>query len=420
MASSLSSKAGRRWRAALLVACALLVLSAKPALASGVDPTRISLPKGPGSIEGLGRNFSASLASGTSSYGLDIAIPPAVGGFGPKTSLDYDSGGGVGELGIGWRLGGIPSIRRRTENGLPRFDESDVFELSGFGIPADLLEVAPDVYRPEHESGSFVRVQRASDGQRWEARDKSGTTHRFGGEGFAESEDGNVARYLLREQLDLHGHRIRYEWDTSEGHALLKRIAWNDFSEKARIEVAIDYESRPDVHLRFSSGIRQTVNAPSAPDRGALRRRARPAVFAGLCRDRPFAPNCSQDGRHRRRDRAPRARVLLHRAKPCCGRPGDHHSVTAGSEPCRRQQRAHRLERRWVAGPARDAAGRVPELREPRRATLGTGDRLERGREPLGFALHSGRAACRPRRRRRGGPRGQERNLELSVLPGSK
>ncbi len=60
--------------------------------ATGIDPTHISLPKGPASIEGLGRNFVPSLSSGTSFYGIDIAGPPAVAGFGPKLSLEYDSG----------------------------------------------------------------------------------------------------------------------------------------------------------------------------------------------------------------------------------------------------------------------------------------------------------------------------------------
>src|SRR5512136_60894 len=113
---------------------AVVVLLHAPVLhAKGVDPQKLALPKGPASIEGLGRNFTTSLASGTSSYGVDIAVPPAVGAFGPKLGLDYDSGGGMSELGMGWRLGGVPSIRRRVDQGLPRFDDIDSFELSGIG-----------------------------------------------------------------------------------------------------------------------------------------------------------------------------------------------------------------------------------------------------------------------------------------------
>jgi hypothetical protein len=115
------------------VACAAalvtLVAPFTEARAGGVESTKISLPKGPASIEGLGGAFAPSLASGTAAYGVDLLMPPAVRGFIPKLSLDYDGGSGASELGVGWRIGGIPSIRRRTNNGLPRFDESDALEL---------------------------------------------------------------------------------------------------------------------------------------------------------------------------------------------------------------------------------------------------------------------------------------------------
>ena len=198
-----------------------LALSAVSALArgSGLDPARLSLPKGPASIEGLGRNFVPSLSSGTSSYGIDISVPPAVAGFGPKLSLEYDSGSGVSELGMGWKLGGLPSVRRRTENGLPKFDATDAFEVTGLGVTSDLLEIGPGTFRPEQEGGAFIRVKHSSDGARWEVRDKSGFTYRFGGDGCTESENGKVATWLLCERDDLHGHKISYSWDTSVCHS---------------------------------------------------------------------------------------------------------------------------------------------------------------------------------------------------------
>lgn len=243
--------------AACLAAVALVV--AVPARASnGLDPTHISLPSGPGSIEGLGRNFAPSLASGTASYGVDIAVPPSAGGFEPHLSLDYDSSGGVTELGMGWRLSGIPTIRRRTENGLPRFTASDPIEISGMGIPCDLLQVAPGTFRPEYESGAFVRIQQAS-ADTWQARDKSGITWSFGGPGFEEAEGANVAAYLPSKAVDLHGHVIAYQWDTSSGYALLQHVTWNDFGASARNEILFSYENRPDPHLLFSTGIKQAL-----------------------------------------------------------------------------------------------------------------------------------------------------------------
>jgi len=259
---------------------------APAASAKGLDATRISLPKGPGSVEGLGKNFSPSLASGTASYGVDIAVPPAAAGHAPKLSLDYDSGGGISDLGIGWQLGGLPEIRRRTENGLPRFDDSDAFEITGFGAPSDLLEVSSRTYRPQYESGAFARVQRSADGKTWEARDKSGTTYRFGGDGFVEEEGGKVATWLLREQLDVYGHSIKYSWKTDGSHGRLERVTYNDFSPEARNEVVFKYEARPDPHTRFTSGIkeefRDRVTAVEITHGGKLVRRYDLAYKPGL------------------------------------------------------------------------------------------------------------------------------------------
>jgi hypothetical protein len=257
------------------------------AAASGVDPTRISLPKGPGSIEGLGTaDLAPSLATGSTSYDVPIAVPPASGGFGPALSLAYDSGSGVTEVGMGFRLAGVPRLRRRTEEGLPRFDAADTFELVGLGLSAELLEVRPGVFRPELEDGTFARVVRSASGDEWEARTKAGVTYRFGGEGATEAEGAHVAGYLLREQRDRHGHAIRYEWDASEGHALLTRVVWNDFDAASRNEVRLGYEVRPDPVRRYSSGIREDLTrrlrSIEVTHSGGLVRRYELAYGAGL------------------------------------------------------------------------------------------------------------------------------------------
>lgn len=272
-----------RLLAALAVTLATTFVGA-PSFAKGLEPTRISLPKGPGSIEGLGRNFAPSLASGTASYGVDIAVPPSAGGHAPRLSLDYDSGGGVSDLGMGWKLGGLPAVRRRTDEGVPRFEPNDPLEITGFGPPSDLLEVSPGTFRPQYESGAFVRVQRADGG--FEARDKAGITYRFGGPGFVVEEAGRVVTWLLRETLDLHGHRIAYAWDLKAGHGALARVVWNDFSPAVRNEIVLRYEGRPDRHVLFSSGIREEIaerlSAIEVTHGGALVRRYELAYAPGV------------------------------------------------------------------------------------------------------------------------------------------
>src|SRR5580658_4411143 len=49
---------------------------------------------------------------GTANYALSIVVPPGTAGVAPALSLSYSSGGGDGILGVGWSLGGLPSITR--------------------------------------------------------------------------------------------------------------------------------------------------------------------------------------------------------------------------------------------------------------------------------------------------------------------
>lgn len=85
---------------------------------SGVKPSVISLPSGPGSIEGLGESFEPQLNSGTSSYSIPLATLPGRAGFAPELGLTYNSGGANGVVGLGWSLT-IPSLQRQTDKGMP-------------------------------------------------------------------------------------------------------------------------------------------------------------------------------------------------------------------------------------------------------------------------------------------------------------
>ncbi|WP_036724301.1 SpvB/TcaC N-terminal domain-containing protein, partial [Paenibacillus forsythiae] len=93
----------------------------------------LSLPKGGGAIRGISEKFAANPVTGAASMTVPLAFSPGRSGFGPQISLQHDSGLGNGPFGFGWTLS-IPSITRRTDKGLPRYedaDESDVYLLSG-------------------------------------------------------------------------------------------------------------------------------------------------------------------------------------------------------------------------------------------------------------------------------------------------
>lgn len=147
-----------------------------------VTPPAVSLPKGGGAIKGMGEKFAANPVTGTGSMSVPIATSPGRSGFGPQISLSYDSGSGNGTFGFGWSLS-LPSMTRKTDKGLPRYDdatESDVFILSGAEDLVPVLvqnaegrwhsESLPDRtvngktyaikrYRPRIE-GLFARIER--------------------------------------------------------------------------------------------------------------------------------------------------------------------------------------------------------------------------------------------------------------------
>ena len=167
--------------------------TAGPAAPGGEPPPpasplpAVSRPKGGGAIRGIGEKFDVNPATGTGTATVPVVAAPGRSGFGPALSLSYDSGAGNGPFGLGWSLG-LASIERKTDKGLPRYDdeaESDVFILSGAEDLVPLLDEDGDpvrfdrtvhevdysiaLYRPRVE-GLYARIER------WVNRDE-GTTH---------------------------------------------------------------------------------------------------------------------------------------------------------------------------------------------------------------------------------------------------
>ncbi len=212
---------------------------------SEISAPSISLPKGGGAIRGIGEKFTANPVTGTGSMTVPIATSPGRSGFGPQLSLSYDSGAGNGPFGLGWRLS-IPSVTRKTDKGLPIYDdanESDVFILSD---AEDLMPVlglqgnqwlpvqAPDEiwngqayivkrYRPRIE-GLFARIerwQRKSDGDmHWRAITRDNVTSIYGLNPTCRIADptdtSRVFKWLLETTFDDKGNVIFYEYKAED------------------------------------------------------------------------------------------------------------------------------------------------------------------------------------------------------------
>ena len=209
----------------------------------------ISLPKGGGAIRGIGEKFTSNPVTGTASLSVPILTSPGRAGFGPQLTLNYDSGAGNGPFGLGWSLS-LPSITRKTDKGIPRYQDSidsDVFILSGAEDLVPLLVedggqwVPPEPssgqlrnntynirrYRPRIE-GSFSRIEYWTNvadpaDTFWRSISRDNITTWYGK--TAESRISNPAKpveifsWLICESYDDKGNAIRYEYkpENSDG-----------------------------------------------------------------------------------------------------------------------------------------------------------------------------------------------------------
>ncbi|PXX16111.1 RHS repeat-associated protein [Nitrosomonas ureae] len=215
-------------------------------------PPAISLPKGGGAIRGIGEKFAANPVTGTGSMTIPIATSPGRSGFGPQLSLSYDSGAGNGPFGLGWSLS-LPAITRKTDKGLPRYndaDESDVFILSG---AEDLVPVLnPDGSRPEDPTslsghkirryrprieGLFARIERWTNSNgvsHWRSISKDNITTLYGYDEkscIVDATDATrIFSWLICESFDDKGNAIRYEYKKEN----LERIVRSNAHEANR------------------------------------------------------------------------------------------------------------------------------------------------------------------------------------------
>jgi YD repeat-containing protein len=195
---------------------------------SSQGPTNISLPKGGGAIKGIGETFQPNVFTGTGDFSVPIVTSPGRTGFGPQLTLQYSTGNGNGPFGLGWQLS-IPRITRKTEKGLPRYTDDDVFVLSG----AEDLVVAdqqpPPGYAPAgytvtrfrpRTEGLFARIERwvrnLDADTHWRAITRDNVTSLYGKSTSARIADPanlrHVYQWLLEESFDSKGNHILYEY----------------------------------------------------------------------------------------------------------------------------------------------------------------------------------------------------------------
>lgn len=242
---------------------------------TSVKGNNISLPEGPGSLEGLGKAFEPSLNTGGASYAVSIAVPKGPGGLQPSLSLNYSSGKGAGIAGLGWDFN-VPSIARSLEHGLPSYAANDVLTFGG----ETLVALTDGSYAPSKQS-SFVRFYKSHLG--FIAKDKAGNVFEYGQANAPLNDEQNsqlvstgpntntfngIYEWKLVKHTNGKGQFIEYHYglpvdaeaddasQASENILAIQSIIYG-LNEQNLNTVSIEYETRPDGFASYQAGFKQ-------------------------------------------------------------------------------------------------------------------------------------------------------------------
>lgn len=211
----------------------------------------ISLPKGGGAIKGIGETFKPNPFTGTANFTVPIATSPGRGGFGPELSLQYSSGNGNGPFGLGWALS-VPMVSRKTEDGIPQYNDEDTYLLSGaedlvarteeqlpwrpHEVPGSDYDVT--TYRPRVE-GLFAKIERwkrargtpdpALNDIFWKITTKENITSVYGLTRNASlhnpderiNKQDNVYQWFIELTYDEKGNYVRYQYKGDQAEDIL-------------------------------------------------------------------------------------------------------------------------------------------------------------------------------------------------------
>jgi RHS repeat-associated protein len=173
---------------------------------------------------------------GTANLQFPIKLPTGRNGMQPQVTIQYNSEGGNGWLGLGWDVS-FPSIGIETRWGVPRYEatlETETYTMGGEQLtPVAHREewvsrTAEKRFFPRRE-GSFDEIIRHGSSPKsywWEIIAKNGTRSFYGGiskldeTAVLKDDDGNIAQWALVEVRDNNDNFMRYRYKVVEDNGL--------------------------------------------------------------------------------------------------------------------------------------------------------------------------------------------------------
>lgn len=262
------------------------------ALVSTVSAEQISLPSGPGSIQGLGAAFEPSLNTGGASYSVAFDGPVGRVASGPALSLSYSSGSGYDISGLGWSLN-IPKIERSLEQGQPLYNADDSFQING----QRLIALTSGVYAPQiqgklsfpvktGDNSGPLNIRFKKQGKGWLAYDSNGYQYEFaigeinsidlkdggsnlqgrlltGRSGPNTDEFDTTYSWYLSKVISPLGHETDYIYQTfsgSEGKIYPAFVRYNVNASDNSNRIVFSYEQRSDSRTDYQAGFLRRTN----------------------------------------------------------------------------------------------------------------------------------------------------------------
>lgn len=256
-----------------MIALAITVSSSSLAMAqTGVDDDRVSLPEGPGSLEGVGENVEIDPNMGSMRYSVDIKTPAGRQGFSPNLGLSYSSSSPVGVLGVGWSME-MPTVERMTSRRTPLYQTDDLFAFDGGAELVLVDDSGPDfVYRDRFEKEfkryTWVKAGSALNDDYWVVEYPDGSKGYFGADSQgarldsarALNQNDQAFRYHLTERVDPYGNRVKYTYDNfTHNKPLITQVEWAFTDGTPLYKAVIDYEIRPDLISDAGGGFEELI-----------------------------------------------------------------------------------------------------------------------------------------------------------------
>lgn len=190
--------------------------------------------KNPADLE-IPHRLTVNSLTGATNLIVDVPVTPGRDGVQPTLSLGYQSSAGNSSYGVGWSLGGLPSIRVSLKDGVPDHagEENYVYEgeelvpwriRNGVGWVPRIIDRGDywvHLFRSKIER-SFLRFEKHIHKHtlkvHWRLRDRRNVVFVFGSDERGNSriadpaDERRVFQWLLEGQFCKNGNAIRYEY----------------------------------------------------------------------------------------------------------------------------------------------------------------------------------------------------------------